>query len=206
MTFELFTLTRPDSPSRPWFLSLIPYLPYQTIQIAHTATITFFIALARLGPVLPSPSASPTTNDSPSALPAGYAALAGDGTEAQQTDRLLTVLEARLLNANVETSRQLAMDLIPFRAADAVAESPALSASLPVVPPGGRGSMRTAGTTGPDEGPAVQRVREALGRWLATHVLRNDEGVKKVVERAVARRRGAAAGDISLDGDGEGQT
>lgn len=104
--FELYTMTRPGVPTiltrviNPLittFTTRSPYLPFQALSLARKLTLTFFIALSQIGPLIQTPLIQQ-----------------GDGKEiqAQQLDRMNTNVRA----ADQEVSRLLGLELTPFAA------------------------------------------------------------------------------------------
>ena len=102
-TFEFHTITRPTSAA----LSIVnlvlqaltthpPYLPFQIVTLARKATITLFIAISQLGPLLQDPQHAPVQNT--------------ELSQQQQLDRLIQVARG----SEVEATRLLALDMAPF--------------------------------------------------------------------------------------------
>lgn len=109
--FELRTVTRPDSVSLvpysiwAWLQSAglaqyLPYgyLPFQTLRLAHKAVLAFFIALSRLGPLLQQLQGAAAT-----------------GTEEQKLNQQLQRLEQTAMMTGVESTRLLALEMVPFK-------------------------------------------------------------------------------------------
>lgn len=105
-TVEMYIVTRPDFP---WLLTNVlnpalkttglrlPYLPYQIITLLRKLTLTFFIALSQLGPLLQDPQEL--------AL-----AQAGPTLTGQDFDRVDALAQA----TDQEVSRLMGMELVPF--------------------------------------------------------------------------------------------
>ena len=113
--FELHTVTRPYfvvatnvpailNPFIESFPLALPiaarsqYLPFQAIQVAHRALITFFVAMTRLIPLLRAPDAV-------------------SGTEEQKLTAYAEKLEKTIGRNIVESTRLLGLDFAPFRSA-----------------------------------------------------------------------------------------
>lgn len=99
---ELHTMTRPAYPTvlsgvvNPVLTTIHirpPYLPYQMLTLARKLTVTFFIALSQLGPLLKGPQ----TED-------------GDAVSGQQLDRLDMLAKT----ADQEVTRLMGLELAPF--------------------------------------------------------------------------------------------
>ncbi|MCJ1476461.1 hypothetical protein MMC13_005127 [Lambiella insularis] len=102
---EFYTVTRPYHPPlltnaiNPFLVQLTthpPLLPFQLLALARKTTLTFFIALSQLGPLLqpPAATASSTSNN----------------IDPQQLNRLEQNAQAN----EVETTRLLGLDLAPY--------------------------------------------------------------------------------------------
>ncbi|KAK0871922.1 hypothetical protein LTR91_011564 [Friedmanniomyces endolithicus] len=74
-----------------------PYLPFQMLALLRKLTITFFIALSQLGPVLQGPQTGGADNDA---------------VTAQQLERMDAVVKA----TDQEVSRLMGLELMPFAA------------------------------------------------------------------------------------------
>ncbi|TKA57273.1 hypothetical protein B0A55_12330 [Friedmanniomyces simplex] len=74
-----------------------PYLPFQMLALLRKLTITFFIALSQLGPVLQGPQT---------------AGADGDAVSAQRLERIDAVVKA----TDQEVSRLMGLELMPFAA------------------------------------------------------------------------------------------
>lgn len=101
---EIYTMTRPTFPLLLTYLVnpvLIrtglrePYLPFQMLALLRKLSITFFIALAQLAPILQGPPTSSTPSD---------------GVSAQQLDHM----DALTKVADQEVSRLVGLELTPF--------------------------------------------------------------------------------------------
>lgn len=90
-------LTRFINPLLTTFTSRSPYLPFQALSLARKLTLTFFIALSQIGPLLSAPL-----------TPQGD----GKTIQAQQLDRL----DVNLRAADQEVTRLLGLELTPFAA------------------------------------------------------------------------------------------
>ncbi len=169
-----------------------PYLPFQTLRVAHKAVVTFFIALSRLGPLLQQQSS-----------PASQGGGAG-GDEKAQLERQVQRLEQTVGLTGLEAGRLLALEIVPFRAEeeDGVGDAG----------PGGgtRAGSATAGGGGGDgpirgavgnmhvaakPGSGIRLLREKVKEWLVTNTIRSEREVQEAVARVIERRRrgGAAA-------------
>ncbi|GAB7356052.1 hypothetical protein MBLNU459_g6669t1 [Dothideomycetes sp. NU459] len=104
--FEIYTMTRPTVPSiltkaiNPLvstFTTRQPYLPFQALGLARKLTLTFFIALSQIGPVLQSP-------------------LSSQGNGAQIQGQQLDRMDMDLRTADQEVSRLLGLELTPYAA------------------------------------------------------------------------------------------
>jgi hypothetical protein len=105
IVFESYTITRPYHPRfltdfiNP-ILSLTnihpPYLPFQAIALARRISISIFIAISQLAPLLKHPSAAAGTN--------------ADIATHQQLDRLTALAKA----LDIETKRLLGLEISPF--------------------------------------------------------------------------------------------
>ena len=100
---ELYTMTRPAFPmvlTRVVNPSLVatkirqPYLPFQMLSILRKVSITFFIALSQLGPILQGPNVAQN----------------GDDVSPQQLDRLDILAKT----ADQEVTRLMGLELSPF--------------------------------------------------------------------------------------------
>lgn len=105
---ELYTITRPGFPGfLTGFINPIliatgvrtPYLPFQLLAFLRKLSVTFFIAVQQLGPILQSPTAPQD----------------GDGISVQQ----LTQLEILAKTADQEMTRLMGLELTPFVGAGA---------------------------------------------------------------------------------------
>lgn len=72
------------------------YLPFQLLILARKATITLFIAISQLGPLLEDPQRAPLQNT--------------ESSHQQQINRLTQVARGN----DVEATRLLALDMAPF--------------------------------------------------------------------------------------------
>lgn len=104
--FELHAITRPYFPAaatkllNPFLTTFThhpPYLPFQLIALAKKMSLTLYIAFSQIGPLLESPSPTPTNVNLEVAL-------------RQQLDRLDATAKA----ADVEAGRLMAMEMSPF--------------------------------------------------------------------------------------------
>ncbi|KAI9167588.1 Chaperone protein DnaJ [Paramyrothecium foliicola] len=106
--FELYTVTRPTFPAYLSFINTVlthilrrePYVPFQVIAMARKLSMTVYIALSQIGPLLlrPSPDSQRPTPDDEKALKQGLERLEG---------------MARMLDA--DTGRLMDMELAPFK-------------------------------------------------------------------------------------------
>jgi len=101
--FEFYTITRPTSAAlsivNPVLQALTthpPYIPFQILILARKATITLFIAISQLGPLLQDPQQAPVQSI--------------ELSQQQQLDRLTQVARGN----EVEATRLLALDMAPF--------------------------------------------------------------------------------------------
>ncbi|KAH9842122.1 DnaJ molecular chaperone homology domain [Teratosphaeria destructans] len=102
---ELWTMTRPEFP---WILTKVvnpalvttglrtPYLPFQFLTLLRKLGVTFFIALAQLGPLFKDPAAVSAQN--------------GDAVPPQ----LLDMIDALARATDQEVSRLTGLELMPF--------------------------------------------------------------------------------------------
>ncbi|MCJ1401357.1 hypothetical protein MMC11_004569 [Xylographa trunciseda] len=107
LLLEFYTITRPYWPPllsnaiNPAFTRLTshpPLLPFQLLVLARKTTLSIFIALSQLAPLLqPKPSALPTSSSS-------------GGIDLQQLNRIEQITQANEL----ETTRLLGLDMAPF--------------------------------------------------------------------------------------------
>ncbi|KAI9880799.1 MAG: hypothetical protein M1830_000235 [Pleopsidium flavum] len=103
LTFELHTLTRPDSTALS-AMNLIfqaltkhpAYLPFELLILARKATITVFIAISQLGPLLQDPQRALLQHT--------------EFAQQQQLNRLTQVARGN----EIEATRLLALDMAPF--------------------------------------------------------------------------------------------
>jgi hypothetical protein len=105
---ELYVMTRPQFPTTlSKFVNPIliatnirpPYLPFQMLELLRKIAVTFFIAMAQLGPLVKGPQpASPE----------------GSVVTAQQVDRL----EALSRATDQEVTRLMGLELAPFASED----------------------------------------------------------------------------------------
>lgn len=103
---ELHTATRP---AFPWVLTEVvnpfvlatgirkPYLPFQMITLLRKLTLTFFIAMSQLGPLLQDPRQAAAEQDGP-------------GVPSQQLDRV----DALTKQADDEVQRLVSLELMPY--------------------------------------------------------------------------------------------
>ncbi|CAK3751973.1 membrane associated chaperone like [Lecanosticta acicola] len=117
--FELYTATRTEFP---WLLTEVvnpfllttgirrPYLPFQLIVLLRKLTLTFFIAMSQLGPLLQDPKQA--------------AAQDGPGVTAQQLDRV----DALTKQTGEEVNRLVSLELMPYVQTDQM--PPAISREL----------------------------------------------------------------------------
>lgn len=105
---EMYTMTRPTFPAiltrfvNPLLLLTRlrpPYLPFQTLALLRKLTVTFFIAMSQLGPLLKDPQQE--------------VAKASGGISPQQLSRLDALANA----TDQEVTRLLALELAPFASA-----------------------------------------------------------------------------------------
>ena len=105
IVFESYTITRPYHP--PFLTDFInpilsltnihaPYLPFQAIALARRISISIFIAISQLAPLLKHPSTAAGTN--------------ADIATHQQLDRLTALAKA----LDIETKRLLGLEISPF--------------------------------------------------------------------------------------------
>jgi hypothetical protein len=103
--FELHTISRPYFPSistnflNPLLTTFTrhpPYLPFQLILLFRKLSVTLYIALSQIGPLLQPPSQNPTASP--------------EVTLRQQLDRLEGTAKA----ADVEATRLMGMEMSPF--------------------------------------------------------------------------------------------
>lgn len=147
-----------------------PYLPFQTLQVAHKASIALFIALSRLGPIL---------EESLTGVRPPAATAKGNPLQ-QQVERLERSTAANAM----EASRLLALETIPFQTFDAIA---AQERATPDQAPAH------------DQEPGTRMLQVRMRDWLVTNTVRNDPAVKAAVARVVQRRRdspGAIGQDV----------
>lgn len=106
---ELFTITRPTFPAvLTQVLNPIlagtgfrnPYLPYQMITLLRKITVTFFIAMSQLGPLLQDPQQV-------------QQAAASDGSGGV-SGKLLDRLDGLTAAADQEVTRLMGLELMPF--------------------------------------------------------------------------------------------
>lgn len=107
-TIELYTMTRPQFPETlSKFLNPIlittklraPYLPFQVLELLRQITVTFFIAMSQLGPLLKGPQPTPPE---------------GSAVSSQQVDRLEALAKA----TDQEITRLMGLELAPFASED----------------------------------------------------------------------------------------
>ncbi|KAK4626464.1 hypothetical protein CLAFUW4_04315 [Fulvia fulva] len=79
-----------------------PYLPYQLILLLRKLTVTFFIAMSQLGPLLQDPRKT--------AAGAGAQEGAGAGVTTQQVERVMALTQG----VDQEVNRLMALELMPF--------------------------------------------------------------------------------------------
>ncbi|MCJ1362365.1 hypothetical protein MMC16_001468 [Acarospora aff. strigata] len=103
LIFEFHTLTRPTSRVLAVINTALqnttahpPYLPFQLLVLARKATITVFIAISQLAPLLQDPQQTPLQNT--------------EISQQQQLDRLTQVARGN----EAEATRLLALDMAPF--------------------------------------------------------------------------------------------
>jgi len=109
-TIELYIMTRPAFPTtlskviNPFLIATNirpPYLPFQMLELLRKIAVTFFIAMAQLGPLMKSPQAQAAPSDS-------------SVVTAQQIDRLEALSKA----TDSEMTRLLSLELAPFASED----------------------------------------------------------------------------------------
>jgi len=107
-TIELYVMTRPEFPTtlsrviNPFLAATkirSPYLPFQMLELLRKIAVTFFIAMAQLGPLMKSPQAAPPESSV---------------VTAQQVDRLEVLSKA----TDQEMTRLLSLELAPFASED----------------------------------------------------------------------------------------
>lgn len=191
-----------------------PFLPFQVLEFFHSATVTIFLAVSRLGPLL-------EVHYDPS-----KAAAEGSGSEDAKMSKLVTRLETAVAMGNAEVSRQLALEAVPVSGdgSRAVMES-----SLVLMQGGGGGESVDknqnqnqkqvasssqqqqqqqkpekqqqqqvlvgggAGSGASGAGAGLATLREEVKDWLINNTIRNDPQVSAAVSRVVARRAGEQA-------------
>lgn len=169
-----------------------PYLPFQVLQFAHSGVVAFFIALSRLGPLLEEAQKPPPK-------PGQVANPGGEddekGSKEAQIMRLAQRLEQVVVAGNVETSRQLMLDTVPFRdLEDENAGDDDKSAQQGAVDANTNHAVKTAGTgMGTGTGTGMDVLRGEIKDWMVKNTIRNDPLVSAAFARAVARRSGAGA-------------
>lgn len=107
-TIELYTMTRPHFPEtlskliNPFLVATNlrpPYLPFQMLELLRKISVTFFIAMSQLGPLLNGPQQA-ATNDG--------------AVTSQQIDQLEALSKA----ADQEITRLMGLELAPFASED----------------------------------------------------------------------------------------
>jgi hypothetical protein len=104
--FELHTISRPYfpliaarvlNPLFTTFTSHPPYLPFQLIQLARKLSVTLYIALSQLGPLIQPPTATAQSGNAEQVLQ-------------QQLDRMDQTAKA----VEIDASRLQALEMVPF--------------------------------------------------------------------------------------------
>ncbi|KAI9829416.1 MAG: hypothetical protein M1819_006353 [Sarea resinae] len=112
LTFEFYVISRPVFPPliakflNPLLTTLIAhpaYLPFQILTLARKITITFFIFLSQLGPVLSGPSSLPQNNTAQA-----------QAQQRHQLDRL----DQTTRQTHLEASRMMGLEMAPFAGDD----------------------------------------------------------------------------------------
>ena len=107
-TIELYVMTRPQFPTtltniiNPFLVATklrTPYLPYQMLELLRKIAVTFFIAMAQLGPLVKGPQQAPSDSSV---------------VTAQHVDRL----EALSRATDQEITRLMGLELAPFASED----------------------------------------------------------------------------------------
>jgi len=180
--FEFHTVTRAAHPSLPPNILtpvlnllvdrgyLVPYLPFQTLQFAHKAIITLFIALNQLGPLF---------------RPMGQAGMAASGSDAATAAQQMSRLE-QIIGVNQAVAGQLlALDVAPFRNEDQQLNG--------VEPRGVREGQQLS-----PPGPSVRKLGEKLKEWYVLNEVRQQPEVKDAVARVMQRRSAAVGGGQAM--------
>lgn len=107
---EIYVMTRPHFPTtltnviNPFLVSTglrPPYLPFQILELLRKIAVTFFIAMAQLGPLIKNPNSKPSAPDS-------------TVVTAQHVDRLEALSKA----TDAEITRLMGLELAPYASED----------------------------------------------------------------------------------------
>ncbi|KAL9087779.1 MAG: hypothetical protein Q9159_003462 [Coniocarpon cinnabarinum] len=158
-------------------LGLKPYLPFQTVSYLRRASLTFFVGLSRLGPLLSQMAAA---RRSRGLSPAG--AMMPEGDEETKTLRILQRLEQLVQLQRQEAGRVLATNCVPF--------APSTADSVVQIRDGGRGQ-------------GMEDLRRGLKDWAVKNALRSDAEVRRAYSRAVGRSNSGVVEELDGDEDCE---
>ena len=158
-----------------------PYLPFQTVSFLRRASLTFFVGLSRVGPLLRQMAAMNRAGT----LTGMSAAAAAETGEDVRTMRLIQRLEQTVHAQGVEAGRLVALGSVAF--------APSTVESVVQIKHGGSGR-------------GMEDLRAGLKNWIVKNALRSDPEVARATKRAIARRNGGARveeiedEDVDVDG------